>query len=531
MRRLAQLIICLLLATFTLIACSMKPTLPRNMTLKAFDPHRKVFVCQYEVNNVPPIDAQAEAWFQEGLRLTSADLPPNQRNYPKAVELWQKAADKNHWKAMMNLAGVLIDGDGFAPYEVAAEPERAVQIVERGMQLGIPAAFDLMGSFHQNGAGVTGDVSRAYGFWELAADKGSPSAQTFLGKALKAAYDNPREGFWGNRKIGLKMLECAYAQGYGKAALELGVTLGNTDKDYPRALKILHEGVKMGCEDCANSLSSNFRNISALTNNFIDTARSERYSALGDALYQNPDLRFPNLDKILPLPPAKLPQWDGKTESLINAAKPVVPAPPPPAVTPGANLSGRAHIPQGWVLPKNPWPPADEARDLPHAGYLRPQYETTAAAYTGYWLAQLLQPVTSRHHAWDQHQAPHYYAKGELFDRTRPGLISDDGRIMWHYMGVPEKVRPNELPAEVRRGIWRMAEANPALSSCSGDEPCSRSGVWQPILPDGHPLRSLVNRRWKETFALQGQPFPDPKKDWLLDVESHEMKWYLVEAA
>ncbi|WP_164840421.1 DUF6396 domain-containing protein [Collimonas arenae] len=316
MHHVRYLIAVSLLAMFALSACSVKPALPRNMALKAFDPYRNDFVCQYEVNNVPPIDAQADAWFQEGLRLTSRDLPPNQRNYPKAVELWQKAADKNHWKAMMNLAGVLIDGDGFAPYEVAAEPERAVQIVERGMQLGIPAAFDLMGSFHQNGAGVTGDISRAYGFWELAADKGSPSAQTFLGKALSATYDNPREGFWGNRKVGLKMLECAFAQGYGKAAYELGMTIRGTrpelNEDNNRALKVLHEGVKMGCEDCANSLSSNFRNMSPLTNNFIDTARSERYSALGDALYHNPDLRFPNLDKILPLPPAKLPNGTAK---------------------------------------------------------------------------------------------------------------------------------------------------------------------------------------------------------------------------
>ncbi|WP_230414149.1 DUF6396 domain-containing protein, partial [Collimonas silvisoli] len=159
------------------------------------------------------------------------------------------------------------------------------------------------------------------------------------------------EGFWGNRKIGLKMLECAFAQGYGKAAYALGVTIDGDDKNldegYGHALRVLHEGVKMGCEKCANYLSSSFRHHDdPLTNNFIDTARSERYGALGDALYHNPDLRFPNLDKILPLPPATLPQWDSKIESLINAAKPVMPAPPPPAATPGANLSGRAHIPQ-----------------------------------------------------------------------------------------------------------------------------------------------------------------------------------------
>ncbi|MBC3933456.1 SEL1-like repeat protein [Undibacterium curvum] len=338
MRRTLILLCCLLITTLT--GCPMKSTLPRNMELKAFDPHRQDFVCVHEADQVPPIDPQAEAWFQEGMRITSRDLPPNQRNYPKAAELWQQAADKQHWKAILNLAGLLTEGDGYAPYEIAADPERAVRLVEQGMQLGIPSAFDLMGSLHQNGAGVNGDASRAYAFWELAAYKGSPGAQTFLGKALSATYDNPQEGFWGNRKTGLRMLECAFAQGYGKAALRLGVTLVGKDKsldeDYSRALIVLHEGVKMGCEDCANYLSSSFRaHDDPLTNNFKDSARSERYSALGDALYHNPDLKFPNLDKVLPLPPAQLPVWNGNKEDLVNAAKAVVT--PPPKLPPHSN--------------------------------------------------------------------------------------------------------------------------------------------------------------------------------------------------
>jgi TPR repeat protein len=309
------------------------------MELKAFDPHRQDFVCVHEADQVPPIDPQAEAWFQEGMRITSRDLPPNQRNYPKAAELWQQAADKQHWKAILNLAGLLTEGDGYAPYEIAADPERAVRLVEQGMQLGIPSAFDLMGSLHQNGAGVNGDASRAYAFWELAAYKGSPGAQTFLGKALDASYDNPKEGFWGNATVGRKMLECAFAQGYGKAALRLGVTLDNIDKNYSRALGIFHEGVKMGCEDCANYLSSAFDDVDPLTNNFIDTARSERYHVFGNALYHNPDLKFPNLDKVLPLPPAQLPVWNGNKEDLVNAAKAVVTPPPKLPPHPGSSLN------------------------------------------------------------------------------------------------------------------------------------------------------------------------------------------------
>jgi hypothetical protein len=53
----------------------------------------------------------------------------------------------------------------------------------------------------------------------------------------------------------------------------------------------------------------------------ISIERAERYSRLGDALRLNPDLRFPNLDKVLPLPLADLPMWDGQFDTLVNAAK------------------------------------------------------------------------------------------------------------------------------------------------------------------------------------------------------------------
>jgi len=334
-------LLCILFAGLPILAaCPMTSpdsVLPRNMALKAFDPHRKSFECRHEADAVPTIDPEAEAWFQEGMRVTSRDLWPNQRDYPKAVELWTKAAERKHWKAMINLAGVLVEGDGTEPYVVPPNTERAVRIVEEAMKLDIPAAFDLMGSYYQRGLGVKSDASRAYAFRELAADKGNPSAQAFLGKSIKAAYDNPKEGFWANREIGLRMLECSFAQGYGSGAYLLGSDLRFTVKDYSRAVSVLHEGVKLGCEKCANALSSMFDVADeARGAPNADPARAARYDALGDALYLNPDLRFPNLDKVLPLPPTPLPKWDGNKKTLIDAAKAIVPTPGPSAASPVA---------------------------------------------------------------------------------------------------------------------------------------------------------------------------------------------------
>ena len=442
MRRFSPLLLACLF-TLTLSACPMETSftqlapLPRNMALKAFEPHRPSFECKHELDAVPPIDPEAEAWLQEGMRLISGDLWPNQRNYPKAAELWAKAAERKHWKAMMNLAGVYIEGDGTAPFVVPADPERAVKLVEYAMGLGIPAAFDAMGTYHQKGLGVNADISRAYAFWELAADKGSPDAQTYLGEKLLGGYDNPKGGYWANKEIGVKMLECAFAQGHGKAAYELGLYL-ELNQDYPRALRVYHEGVKFGSEQSANALGGVFKSIDPMTNGvIIDRARADRYYALGDALYNNPDLRFPNLDKILPLPPAQLPKWNGDKDMLLNAAKGVLPT-PIVKPTPGAKLSGRAHIPDGWVLPAEPVPPQMEAVGRPFRT-IPAQYETTAVRFTGYWLAQLLDPQTERHAVWDSVQAPQRYAKGESFEPQRQGLGPNDGRVMWHYMGLPVK--------------------------------------------------------------------------------------------
>jgi hypothetical protein len=99
----------------------------------------------------------------------------------------------------------------------------------------------------------------------------------------------------------------------------------DTTAQFARARKILHDGVKWGSEDAAGYLNSSFRGGDQLANRMKDPWRAERYRVFADALYNNSDLRFPNLDAVLPLPPAKLPKWDGDKDKLIEAAKAVRP--------------------------------------------------------------------------------------------------------------------------------------------------------------------------------------------------------------
>jgi hypothetical protein len=163
-----------------------------------------------------------------------------------------------------------------------------VLIVEDLMKRGVPAAFDKMGSYHQRGIGVNGDSSR--GVWILATRSrhGKLSGTSIPWRKTSGTYDNPGQGFWGNRTVALKMLECSYAQGNGNWSLRVGRDHHGDDKtlgeDHGRALKALHDAVKFGSSESAGYLSSAFRSLDPLTGNKIDTERANRYRKLRGAL-------------------------------------------------------------------------------------------------------------------------------------------------------------------------------------------------------------------------------------------------------
>ncbi|WP_179403582.1 SEL1-like repeat protein [Burkholderia guangdongensis] len=325
-----------------------KSDLPRYEKLPLFDPHRKSFTCVYQNQHVPPVDSQAELWFQQALALDDPDIYSDKRDYPKIYQLYTHAADRGSWKAMLNLASLILSSYPGVPQH---DPEIAIEWVEKAMRLGVPDAYDIMGAYHQNGMVKRGDATSAYAFFQRAADMGSPSAMTFLGKQLAGTYDDPEGEFWGNLPIATQMLECAVSQGYGPAAYKLGFIYRrpNTPDAKARALRVLQEGVKLGCADCANELSVEFDGM-FLTDgtglvSAIDKARSERYGKIGDMLeHYRGRLKLPNLDKVLPLPPAPLPEWNGDVKTLIDAAKPVS----SPATLQKSSLDkGRSSVPDG----------------------------------------------------------------------------------------------------------------------------------------------------------------------------------------
>ncbi len=358
---------------------------------------------------------------------------------------------------------------------------------------------------------------------------GNPQAMTFLGEKMDAGADGLKRGYWGNIPIAIKMFECALAQGYGPAAQELeymyevprapdGRELGRrTRETLDRVMRVVHEGVKGGCQYCADNLGSEFdrpRDLETMFVPFIDKARGQRYHMLGNALRFNPERRFPNLDRILPLPPAPLPPWDGKRESLLAAAMAVVPEPAAPVSTEASLRKGRYFLDSAYAF--RPIAETTDALQAPVAGYWQPKAPQGSAEVQAF-LASIV---------------PGLYGKGEPFEQPRiPNGIETNttSGIVWQRVLT---VRNNGGAVAPRTALRLSREVARPLKhvECDGNKNCAITGTWQPWLAPGHPLEQEVNQEWRQRWLTAGQPFPDPKRDWMLPLDSAELKWHLLEA-
>nr|WP_308410528.1 tetratricopeptide repeat protein [Janthinobacterium sp. ROICE36] len=492
-----------------------KEVLPRNQSLPLFNPHVPDFICETEASKVPPIDAQAEDWFLEARAMEDPEIFVEDRDYKKIVDLTRQAAERLHWKAMLNLASLYVEGRDPLHGE-----EEAVQLVEKAMRLGIPAAYDRMGTYYANGTGVNGDITRAYAFWQKAAQMGNPQAMDFLGEKLTAGKDYPGAEMWGNIPVAIKMMECTLGQGYGPSAYDLsylyvvlrtpdGTSDGErTTETKERALQVLHTGVRLGCEKCANKLTIEFGDPFDLANMlvpYIDKARAERYGVLSRALGFNPNRRFPNLDKILPLPPADLPPWDGQRKSLLDAAMGV--RPPPSIPKPGAAALSREPY---FLAADYALRPAGLHSDAP------------TAPFSAYWQPAQGQGLT---------EPARLLRKGEEFRHFSVLVAAGKSRygpVTWEQCLT---IRHNQGAVEPRaaRGLLRdVARPEPWLS-CARGQACPVSGVWQPWVAADHPLQAIVNQYWRQAWLTQGAPFPQPRRDWLLDLPDDEVTWHLMD--
>ncbi|CAG9429541.1 hypothetical protein NVI2019_GHJFPKLH_03063 [Providencia alcalifaciens] len=295
-------ILTICVTVFFLFGCGAKPKM--NDNLKNFQ-----FICTQEKDRFPPFEPEADAWFKEA---RSLEKQKGKKDYARIGSLYRQAAMKNHVKAMGNLQALIAAGD-VAPLQGQFRQQEVIDLVERLIKMDIPFGYFIMGTYLQQGYGVDQDSEAAFQYMLKAAVLGNPDAQYVIGLRFMDAT-KPQSY---RLDLGRSMLACSAEQGYANAAYRLGMNY--SDNDYTKSLYYLQLSARYGHELGAYTLADAF-NTNDPNNKLdylgqkIDPERVRRYKLIDQELSKNPYAKFPDINKIVPLPPAELPEWDGSFE-------------------------------------------------------------------------------------------------------------------------------------------------------------------------------------------------------------------------
>ena len=271
------------------------------------------FTCTHEAEHIPRRDLEAEQLYQHARWLRRNNLPKDDATaYPAIERLVRIATAYGHDKANLALRGMLNKGQAQSLNPI----KESVDLVEDLIRRGIPGGYYDMGNYLVQGYGVVGDLDLAKRYYRKAADLGSPDAQYLIGSKLVDSRNHSPEVV----RVGLEMFRCAAEQGHAKAALELGVYI--YEQKPKEAMQAFQQGVNAGNDLAADRLELGFKLTNAKEIGYLglhpDHERAHRYEVIGKFLsdYDYLDPKFPEIDEIVPLPPAKLPPWDGKIKWL-----------------------------------------------------------------------------------------------------------------------------------------------------------------------------------------------------------------------
>ncbi|MBI6721947.1 DUF6396 domain-containing protein [Pseudomonas syringae] len=162
------------------------------------------------------------------------------------------------------------------------------------------------------------NLTGAFILYRKAADLGNAQAQYRLAQYLDVNSIAMAKAFGAKAKdiaFALPLYRCAAQQGHGGAMYELAIKQAK-DRRYPEAMAGFQQAAMMGEAAAAFRLREAFgeqANGPLSLGRESDAARYERYEKIRIFLIdeQNFAPRVPDLNQIVPLPPAALPEWDG----------------------------------------------------------------------------------------------------------------------------------------------------------------------------------------------------------------------------
>ena len=264
------------------------------------------FTCAYEKDRIPPRDPEAEQLYQHAKWLKKNNLlKPEPLVYPTIERLVRIATAYGHDKANLELRDMLGEGTAHSEDIVKETLDLTDELIKRG----IPGGYFDMGLYLERGYGMKQDKDLALKYYRRSADMGSPDGQYVVAELLAPINNAP--------EVAVQMWRCAAEQGHATAGLSLGIRLKNKDRR-DQALQAFQLGVKAGEDTSASFLKKGFNGTGEKDEMYYlgqikDEERARRYDIIGRFLgaYSYLSPKVPEIDAIVPLPPAKLPPWDG----------------------------------------------------------------------------------------------------------------------------------------------------------------------------------------------------------------------------
>jgi len=302
-------------AVFSLVvltACQARPPgFDAVSGISADIQQQRAFTCTHESARIPPRDPEAEQLYKHARWLARQNiLKEDPAAYPPIERLLRIATALGHDRANIELRDMLDKGQ-----VQSADPGRErMDLVQDLIDRGIPAGYYDMGWYLENGFGVKRDVELAFRYYRKAADLGSPEGQYLVGDRLSDMSKNGKA----IASIGWAMYRCAADQLHSDAALEFAIHQRSSGAPAD-GFKYFQAAASAGEAMAASSLADAF-SIKDHADPIWglgmapDPAREARYKRITEFLsaysYLNP--KVPEINEIVPPPPAKLPAWDGK---------------------------------------------------------------------------------------------------------------------------------------------------------------------------------------------------------------------------
>ncbi|RJT45072.1 sel1 repeat family protein [Rahnella woolbedingensis] len=384
------------------------------------------FTCKHET--IPAGSADTDVLFKYARWLQKN----NQLKQDPAVDteterLYRIAAENGHYKATINLQNGSLRGQFSL---TAAEHLRfSHQLIKANVATG----YYFTAIYLQNGvAGLKQDAELALRYYRKAADEGNPQAQAYVGEKLAPGNMAP--------DISQQMRYCAAEQGEGMAARYLGVTL-QSEELFKQAIEVFQLGVAAGDENAASFLFNGFAGPEPTNTLYYlgqqkDPERARRYKAilkiLSDYSYAHPTV--PEINDIVPLPPAPLPAWDGKLKWLEEREANIPPTKPSEALIEKLAKDKQLNPETGRPLPTSP--------DFDKSASVNLLCKTgEACPKSGYWQIAWLP------HEGISQNAIIAFREGDIMPtdrveicRSRPWPLSDklfhqDQHVDWRFVG------------------------------------------------------------------------------------------------